>query len=239
MQQLIVLECCRSPSFRLHCFIVPIDVKSPGIHLSDYVGFGLAVCVHILSRPPSFYVCMKGLQEKGSGCDVPKMSLSASVMLECAQSVCVWDRWLALFPKVLLLVCILYLLLIRQTACIVCVPLFVCECEYFACAHPAFYGARAHRKMSSHIIVCVDTQGSFVLRAGVQGFCSMLSWEIESGKCSGVKALPRWIHLRGDMQTPAAKWCRSARCLQAGSLVHTDTLGAADRSSAEVKSCHK
>lgn len=43
---------------------------------------------------------------------------------------------------------------------------------------------------------------------------------MESGKCSSVKALPRWIHHRGDTQTPTAKWSRISLWLQA---VSTDT----------------
>lgn len=96
--------------------------------------------------------------------------------------------------------------------------------------------------------VCADTRGSLML-CGSTGVCSMLSWEMKSGKCSGVKTLPHRIQCRGDTQTPTAKWCRSSLWLQAVEScrdahipqidTHTDTLGAADRSSAEVKSCHK
>lgn len=176
------------------------------------------------------------------------------VMLERAQSVRVWDRWLALLPKVLLLFCILYLLPIRQTAlrrvptfclfacrCAVC-GVYVCACRLFVIAHGTV-------SSSIFVQVCVRTRGEVWCCVGAQGFCSMLSWEMKSGKCSGVKTLPHRIQCRGDTQTPTAKWCRSSLWLQAVEScrdahipqidTHTDTLGAADRSSAEVKSCHK
>lgn len=35
--------------------------------------------------------------------------------------------------------------------------------------------------------------------------CGMPSWEMESGECSGVKALPHWIHRGGETQTLGAK----------------------------------
>lgn len=133
------------------------------------------------------------------------------------------------------------------TACL----LFVCLRVGVRCVCVCRLLVIAHGTVTSSIFVqvCVRTRGEVWCCVGAQGFCSMLSWEMKSGKCSGVKTLPHWIQCRGDTQTPTAKWCRSSLWLQAVEScrdahipridTHTDTLGAADRSSAEVKSCHK
>lgn len=140
-----------------------------------------------------------------------------------AQSVPVWDRWLAPLPKVPLLFCALYLILIQQTALTVCV-LFCLLCVWvWVCVLKKMHTARAH----DGIIPCLcarPCRHMIKFWTGAKGVLqAMLSWEIESGKCSGVKALPRWIHRRGDTHTPAAKWCRSSLCLRAVRLVQTHT----------------
>lgn len=175
------------------------DLHSSSAHLSDYVGFGLEACVHILSRDLSFLcVCLDG---KGGGLECrrkvldaicSKMSVSTSVMLECAQSVPVWDRWLALLPKVLLLFCILYLLLIRQTACTVCI-LFCFFMRRCGRVHVKFRHMHAcdcaYRTVSSSssLCVCVFVCGNAVMHKfglciGAQGFaaCWVGKWRVES-----------------------------------------------------------
>lgn len=87
------------------------------------------------------------------------------VMLERAQSVRVWDRWLALLPKVLLLFCILYLLPIRQTA-LHRVPtfcLFACRCAVCMCVQTTCDRARDSDILYLHPSVCADTRGSLML----------------------------------------------------------------------------
>lgn len=61
------------------------DLHSPSAHLSDYMGPGLGVCMHILNRPPSFCVCvLKGgdnqeFRRKVQDAMCSEMSLSTSV----------------------------------------------------------------------------------------------------------------------------------------------------------------
>lgn len=71
----------------------------------------------------------------------------------------------------------------------------------------------------------------------------MLSWEMESGKCIGVKALARWIQQRevtrrhprlNDAEAPLYI-CRECSLV----WTHSHRNTAADRPSAEVKSCHE
>lgn len=81
---------------------------------------------------------------------------------------------------------------------------FSCACAWRTISsHPFFFGEE---------VLCCGWEHT--------GFCGMLSWEMESGKCSSVKALPCWIHHRGDTQTPTAKWSRISLWLQAA---RTDT----------------
>lgn len=230
---------CQSTAFRILQSALPqcTPVRLCGLRFRS-------VCAHfeqasLISACVCVCICVEG-RGGGQECrrkvlDVmcSKMSVSTSVMLECAQSVPVWDRWLALLPKVLLLFCILYLLLIRQTACTVCI-LLVCLCVgmgacmwnfttcvfVLSCAVPCT--CTQDNVIFHFCYMCGNTvMHRFCTMYGTPRFCSMLSWEVENGKCSGVKALLRWIHQRGDTQTPAAKWCRSSVCLQAVSLVQT------------------
>lgn len=107
------------------------------------------------------------------------------VMLERSQSVRVWDRWLALLPKVLLLFCILYLLPIRQTA-LRRVPtfcLFACRCAVCMCVRADSLWSRTGqcRPLSSCKCVC-GHEGKFDAVWEHRGFvaCWAGKWRVES-----------------------------------------------------------
>lgn len=207
-------------------------IWTPSVHTCQIMwGFGLGACSHILSRrPSSFCVCVCVF----AWVCVCGRSAGERLRMQCAL------RWVCLHLSCWSVLSLFVfetddLLRSPRSACYsasfisswsdrrpapgVYLGMFVCwrGCVKgkfgLSCVLPC--AGLAHKTI---YVLCVcahlwGCDGKFRAVYRSRRFWSMLSREMESGKCSSVKALPCWIQRRGDTKTPIAKWCRSSLCL--------------------------